>query len=255
MKGKPSVFKLAHLAASVPLPTRPKEAVKRALEIWKESQSEIDDHANRAEFLRSLFWAPNKKNIPIFNDSPEDWAARIKAYPGDQRDVSRALWDHEFSNEDVQKQLYKDKALSRETRNKLFLALAKASIHHDMEGPAVAYAGRLKYLGTVGVEFGDPQEGYPIHPKNQEYALEHHRKICRGYGKMLIPMIEVRYVDKVKELLSQPKLTAQLVRWAVEVRQKQLAISKTRVIPPGVRRKFADDEHDEGIQVKRKHTQ
>jgi hypothetical protein len=137
----------------------------------------------------------------------------------------------------------------------LFLALAKASIHHDMEGPAVAYAGRLKYLGTVGGEFGDPQEGYPIHPKNQEYALEHHRKICRGYGKMLIPMIEVRYVDKVRELLSQPKLTAQLVRWAVEVRQKQLAISKTRVIPPGVQRKFEDDEHDEGIQVKRKHTQ
>jgi hypothetical protein len=124
-----------------------------------------------------------------------------------------------------------------------------------MEGPVVAYAGQLKYLGSVGGEFGEPQEGYPIHPKNQEYAVEHHRKICRGYGKMLIPMVEVRYVEKVKAMLSQPKLNAHLVRWAVEVRQKQLAIAKARVIPPGVRRKFEDDDHEESVQVKRKHTQ
>ena len=255
MKNQPSVFKLAHLAALVPSPSKPKDAVKRAWEIWRASQAEIDEHESRSEFLRNLFWTPNGKKVPVFTDSPEDWEARIKAYPGDQRDVDRAMWEDRFPNEEVQKQLFKDKNFSRDNRQQLFLGLAKASIYYDMEGPLVAYAGQLKYLGSVGGEFGEPQEGYPIHPKNQQYALEHHRKICRGYGKLLIPMKEVRYVEKVRAMLSEPKLNAHLVRWAVEVRQKQLAISKTRVIPPGVRRKFEDDDHDESVQVKRKRTQ
>jgi hypothetical protein len=255
MKHKPSVFKLAHLAASVPFPTRAKDAVKRAWEILKESQAEIDDHESRAEFLRNLFWTPSGKKVPVFTDRPKAWEARIKAYPGDQRDVSKAMWEDRFPNEEVQKQLFKDKNFSRDNRQQLFVGLARASIYYDMEGPVVACAGKLKYLGSVGGVFGEPQEGYPIHPKNQEYAEEHHRKICRGYGKMLIPMKEVWYVEKVKAMLSEPKLNAHLVRWAVEVRQKQLAISKTRVIPPGVRRKFEDDDHDDSVQVKRKHTQ
>ena len=255
MKGKPSTFKLAHLASLIPLPIRPKDAVKRAWEIWKESQSEIDNHEKRAEFLRSLFWTPNGKNIPIFTDSPEDWAARIKAYPGHQRDVERAMWEERFENKEVQKQLFKDKTLSNDLRRKLFLGLARASIIHDVEGPPVAYAGKLEYLGSEFCEYTELREGFPIHPKNMELAEKNYRVRNKGYGKIEIPLKEVLFMEKAVALLSAPKLYGYVVRWAVEVRQKQLAISKTRVIPPGVQKKFEDDEHDEGIQVKRKHTQ
>jgi hypothetical protein len=44
-------------------------------------------------------------------------------------------------------------------------------------------------------------------------------------------MMEKPTTFQVEGLLSQPKLYAHLVRWAVEVRQKQLAESKARVIP------------------------
>lgn len=246
MKEKPTTFQLAQLAAAVPPPIQPKDAVKRAWEMWHEAETEIAEHDNRDEFLRNLFWTHDGKNIPLFTDSPKDWQARIKSYPGDQRDVNRAMWNREFSNEEVQKQLFRDKTLSRDTRRRLLLKLAKVSIMFEMDGPPIAYQGRLDYLKAGPLM--EPQDGFPIHPRNWERAKENHN----GVGKMLIPANEFYFVRKVEELLAKPKLNAHLVRWAAEVRQRQLAASKTRIIPKSLRRRRAERDRDESIQFKKK---
>lgn len=54
-------------------------------------------------------------------------------------------------------------------------------------------------------------------------------------------------------MLSAPKLNAFLVRWAVEVRQKQLAQAKSRVVPQSVRDPQRERDADENIQFKRPH--
>jgi len=249
MKEKPTTFQLAQLAALVSTPLADtKLAVRKGWEIWKEAEAEITENENRTEFLRDLFGARSRKSIPIFTDTPETWNARLKAYPGDARDVAREMWNQEFANEEVQKQLFRDKAISRDTRHKLFLGLAKASIIFDVEGPPVATRGRLTYLNGP---FTEPEEGFPIHPKNLERAEQNHR----GLGKMLIPANEVSFVKGVVGLLSAPKLNAHVVRWAVEVRQKQLAQAKTRIIPESLRRKNEKRSRDENIQFKKKHIQ
>ena len=219
---------MAHLAALAPPLSRPKHAVKRAWEIWKEAELEIIEHDNRVAYLRSLFWSPNRKYIPIFTDTPEEWQARFKDYPGEESDVERAMWNKEFAVEEVKKQFYRDNNINRDTQQKLFLGLAKAAIHYDMAGPLVSGQRRLEYLQSVDGCFIDPPEGFPIHPKNRELAKNHFNTICRGHGKILTPKKEVDFVNTIQALLSKPKLNANLVRWAVEVRQKQVSENKSR---------------------------
>jgi hypothetical protein len=248
MKEKPTTFQLAQLAAQASTPvTLPKDAVRRAMALWGEAEAEIAEHDNRAEFLRNLFWAPNKKDVPIFTDTPEEWSERIKAYPGDERDVERALWEERFPNEEVQKQLFKDKTLGRDTRRTLFLGLARASIRFEVQGPPVPHAGRLEYLEGGG--FTEPEPGFPIHPKNLELAKLNHQ----GAGEMLVPATEVRFVKQAEAMLSRPKLYGYLVRWAVEVRQKQLAVARTRDIPESVRTQRDDGDGEANIQFKPKY--
>lgn len=252
MKEKPTTFELAQLAAQVSTPLADsKGAIRKALELWREAEAEIHEREDRTEYLHNLFRTPNGKDIPIFSDIPEIWLNRLKAYPGDQREVERAMWDQKFPVEEVQKQLYRDKSLSRGTRQQLFLGLVKAAIHYNMEGPLVSGRGRLEYLGTVDGEFIKPREGFPIHPKNLECAEEHYRKVWRGVGKMLIPAKEVRFVDEITALLSAPALNAFLVRWLVEVRQRQLEVAKSRVIPASLKEDHDERDTDENIQVKR----
>lgn len=246
MKEKPTTFQLAHLAAQAAPPnTRAKDAVKRALELWSEAESGLAEYENRRAFLHGLFHAPRREEIPIFADSPEDWRERLKAYPGDERDVERALWDTMFPAEVVAKELFRDRTLSKETRRKLLVGLGRQCIRFDMEGPLVAYKGRLEYLG--GGEFIAPEAGFPIHPKNLELA----RSNYRGVGEMMIPAREVWFLKEVEAMLSQPNLCARLVRWAVEVRQKHLAESKARLIPESLRRRRHGRDRDESIQFRR----
>ena len=252
MKRLPTTFELAQLAAQAASPnTKPTDAVRRAWELWDEAQREIEEHDSRAEYLQSLFRAPHGKDIPIFSDTPKEWKARLSSYPGEERDVVRAMWGHEFTKEEVQKQLFRDKKMTREQRHNLFLGLAKASIHYDMEGPWRATNVQLSYLGRIDGNFVDPRDGFPIHPQNLEIAEEHQRKINRGLGKMLIPAEEVFYVEEVAKLLTNPKLKAVHVRWAVEVRQRQLAAARARVIPSSLKGHRNSGDQDGGIQVKR----
>jgi hypothetical protein len=250
MKGKPTTFELAQLAAQAAPPNaRPKEAVRRAWALWHEAEAELAEHENRAEYLRGLFRTHDGKDIPLFTDSPGAWQARLKAYPGDPGDVDKALWDQDFASEEVQRQLFKDKTLSRDTRRGLFLGLVKAAILFELPGPPIAYRKAVDYLATG--EFVEPQEGFPIHPKNLERAEENYG----GCGKMLIPANEVRFVEQVRTLLSAPRLYAHLVRWAVEVRQRQLAIAKKRLVPGSLRYRRDEPDAGENIQFKRKHRQ
>ena len=246
MKEKPTTFELAQLAAQAAPPNaRPKDAVRRAMALWREAEQEIAEHENRAEYLRSLFRTRDGKEVPIFTDSPEDWRARLAGYPGDVGDLDKALWDQEFPAELVEKQLFKDKTFKRETRRKLFLGLARAAILFDMEGPPIAYAKRLDYLEDG--DFVAPKDGFPIHPKNLERAEQNYR----GGGKMLIPEKEVRFVEQTQAMLSAPKLYAHLARWVVEVRQRQLAQARSRVIPASLKESHNERDRDENIQVKR----
>lgn len=250
MKEKPTTFQLAQLAAqAASSTTRPKDAVRRAWDLWKEAEMEIAEHDNRVAYLRSLFSTPNGKDIPIFTDSPEDWRARLEAYPGDPGDVARAMWQPEFPNEEVQRQLFRDKTLGRDTRRTLFLGLARLCILYDMEGPSIPHAKRLEYLGSGN--FVDPTPGFPIHPKNLEMAKANYR----GAGKMQIPAKEVDFMKTAVALLSKPKLYAHLVRWAGEIRQKQLALAKTRVIPESVRVRHDPSAQEDSIQYRRTYRQ
>lgn len=250
MKEKPTAFQLAQLAAQASAHiTRPKDAVRRAWDLWREAEAEIEEHDRRVEFLRNLFWTPNGRDIPIFSDSPEDWQARQKAYPGDERDVDQAMWNQMFPSELVEKQLFRDRTLSKHLRRKLFLGLVRLSIRFDMAGPVIPHAGRLDYL--EGGEFIAPEHGFPIHPKNLERAKKNHQ----GIGEMLIPAREVRFVKQTEAMLSEPKLNAHLVRWAVEVRQKQLDEARTRDVPESIRTRRDESGGEENIQFKRKYRQ
>ena len=159
--------------------------------------------------------------------------------------MDRALWNKAFPAELVEKRLFKDKTLTKTQRRKLLLALARACIRFDMEGPPIAYRGRPKYLGAGGLI--PEEEGFPIHPQNLEIA----EKNRHAGGKRLIPEAEVKFVRQVEALLSEPNLDAHLVRWAVEVRQRQLAEAKKRVIPRSLRRKRDRYDRDQRIQARR----
>jgi hypothetical protein len=136
MKQKPTTFELAQLAAQAAPPNaRPKDAVRRAMELWQEAEVEIAECENRAG-IRSLFQSANGRDIPIFTDSPKDWVERLKAYPGDQRDVERALWDKTFPAETVERRLFKDKTLTKTQRHRFLLGLARACIRFNLEGPS-----------------------------------------------------------------------------------------------------------------------
>ena len=246
MKKKPSVFELAQLAAQVVAGgTRPKDAVKRAMELWSESETGLAESENWRAYLHGLFHAPGGGEIPIFADSPEDWQARLKAYPGDERDIERAMWDQTFPAEVVAKQLFRDRTFSKENRRKFLIGLARQCIRFDMEGPLVACKGKLDYL--QGGPFIAPEEGFPIHPKN----LERMRSEGHRWGRGWVPGREVWFVKEVEGLLSQPKLYGHLVRWAVEVRQKQLAESRARVIPESLKNQDDEGGQEENIQFKR----
>lgn len=251
MKKNPTTFQLAHLAALAPPLSKPRDAVKRAWELWKEAELEVIEHDNRTEFLRRLFWTPNGKDIPIFTDTPKEWQARIKAYPGEERDVERAMWDQEFPAEKVEKKLYPDNNIDPGTKHILTLALAKVCINHDMEGPLVSGQGRLNYTKSGNGSLIDPIKGFPIHPTNLELSNNYYR----SFGKKLIPAIEVDFVNKIQALLSKPKLYAHLVRWAVEVRQKQVSLTKPRNIPESTKTAVKKSDRDDSIQVKKTYRQ
>lgn len=246
MKEKPTTFQLAQLAAQAAPPNaRAKDAVRRALELWSEAETGLAEYENRREFLHGLFHARDGGEIPIFADAPENWRARLKAYPGDERDVESAMWDQTFPAVTVAKQLFRDRTFSRESRRKFLIGLGRLCIRFDMDGPLVPYKGRLEYL--EGGEFIAPEPGFPIHPKNLERAKSNYR----GVGGMMIPAREVRFVKEVEAMLSQPTLCAHLVRWAVEIRLKQLAESKARIIPESLRRQRHERDRGESIQFRR----
>lgn len=246
MKQNPTTFELAQLAAQAAPPnTRPKDAVRRAMEFWREAELEIAEHENRAEYLRNLSGAGD--GAPLFDDTPEEWAARLKGYPGDEADVTQALWDKTFPTDKVEKLLFRDRALARDTRHKMLLGLIRVSILHDMPGPRIANTRTIDYLEEGG--FLPPQAGFPIHPKNVERAREHNRK----HGPQEIPANEVWFVKQVEAVLSKPVLNAHQVRWAVEMRQKQLALAKSRDIPQSKKAKQPERDRDESIQYKLPH--
>ncbi|MEI7808614.1 MAG: hypothetical protein WCJ07_09045, partial [Verrucomicrobiota bacterium] len=174
---------------------------------------------------------------------------------GEERDVERAMWNQEFPAERVEKKLYPDNNIDPGTKHILTLALAKVCINHDMEGPLVSGQGRLEYFQSVDGCFIDAPEGFPIHPKNRELAGNHFKTICRGHGKNLTPKKEVDFVNTIQALLSKPKLNANLVRWAVEVRQKQVSLTKPRNIPESTKTAGKKSDRDDSIQVKKPYRQ
>jgi hypothetical protein len=250
MNEKPTTFELAQLAAQAAPPnTRPKEAVRRAMALWQEAETELAEHEKRAEYLRCVFGAGDDKESPLFTDTPEEWSARIQGYPGDEADVTKALWDKQYPTEQVAKLLFKDKTFTREARRKLLRGLIRVSILNDLPGPRIPNTRTIEYL-KAGV-FLPPQPGFPIHPKNVELAREHYR----GRGPMEVPANEVYFVKQVEGVMAQPTLNAHQVRWAVEARQRQLALAKSREIPQSRKSQQQERDKDDGIQVKRPYRQ
>jgi hypothetical protein len=118
-------------------------------------------------------------DIPIFADSPENWRARLKSYPGDERDVERAMWNQTFPTEVVAKKLFRDRTLSKELRSKLLVGLGRQCIRFNMLGPIVAYKGRPDYLEG---RFVEPEAEVRVHLTNLERAESSYRRAAGARG-------------------------------------------------------------------------
>lgn len=215
------------------------------MELWQAAEMELAEHEKRAEYLRCLLGEGDGQDGPLFNDTPEEWEARIRGYPGDEADVMNALWRKQYPTDQVAKWLFKDRTHTQQARRKLLLGLIRVSIVHNMPGPRIANTKTINYLD--GSEFLTPQPGFPIHRKNVERAKER----SEGREGKGIPANEVYFVKQVEGVLSQPALNAYQVRWAVEVRQMQLAAAKSRVMPQSQKRQGEQRDKDDSIQVKR----
>ena len=253
MKEKPTTYQLAQLASMAAPPIKVKDAVKRAWEIWREAEIEIAEHDERIDFLHRLFWTPNGQNVPIFTDSPKDWQARIQSYTGDQCDVERAMWNQEFPAERVEKKLYSDNNIKVENKHSFTLALAKVCIINDLEGPLVSGQGHLDYIASVNGHFIDSIPGFPIHPIYLKNAENYFETVSKSRGNKLMSKKEWDFVNIIQNLLSQPKLNAHLVRWAVEVRQKQISLSEPNKVKLNDFSKKSNQS--DSIQVKKPYRQ
>ena len=186
-----------------------------------------------AEYLRELV-------AVIYTATPSDWQQRINECPGDRSDIDRELLRRVSAN-DVHKTLFRDKNITKETRKKMFSGLVKFAHSHDMAPPPTI----LKTATIVNAS-----ENY----ENTPYAVVRPKYKIRDVvaeGIVEWPKDEAGLASIRQRFEQADDLTLHTVRWAVEVRQRQVAEHKTRIIPQSLKDKRA--QADDSIQFKRKY--
>ena len=179
MGGNPTIFQLAQLAAlRNRQPGQEREAVQQAMALWREAALELAEPNPRAVALAGILAA-------IYEDEPKNWRARLKDYPGTPRELSATLSVKMFPTIEVQTMLWKDKTLSRATRDAFWRGLPQASIFYEVEVP-----------------------------RHRPWPQE----ILEAPGKKMTPEHENKVVDVMVSELAKPQVCAHVVRWAVEVR-------------------------------------
>lgn len=132
----PTPFELAQLAAMLNPSARnytdQSSAVEAAYNLWASAVDKID-YLSRTESEKRNCERQLKELIEgIFTIPPDEWKARIKAYPGRESEIANALWKFKLSHEDLQKQLFRDSSLSKATRTKFFFALPAFAKDHGI---------------------------------------------------------------------------------------------------------------------------
>lgn len=149
----------------------------------------------------------------ICSATPEDWEIRIEEYPGDRPDIDRELLKRVPADK-VHQKLFRDKNIKKETRKTLFVGLLKYAQKHNMSPPPRRTLKEVKaYL-----EETDWSDGLQI---------------------------------DLQDGLAGDELELRIVRWAVEVRQRQIAANNTRIMPQSLKQKR--EQPGDSIQFKPKY--
>jgi hypothetical protein len=201
---KPTPLELAQLAAQLhPKTGAERESIKQAMTLWTEAERELDQVQHRADYLRELVavsYPATPEVVPvIYSATPEDWKIRIEKYPGDRADIDRELLKCVPADK-VHQALFRDKNIKKETRRTLFVGLLKFAQKQNMAPP--------------------PRRT----PKEVEAYLE-----------------ETDWSDGLQidthDGLGGDELMLRIVRWAAEVRQRQIAANNTRIMPQSLKQK------------------
>jgi hypothetical protein len=228
---KPTTLELAQLAAQLrPEKGCERESVKQAITLWTEAERELEQVQQRAEYLRDLV-------AVIYTAAPDEWQARIKGYPGEAADIDKELLKRVPASK-VHQTLFRDKRDSKQTRKTLFVGLMTYAQKHGMTPPpriSRSTDGRVK----MNLESGSPNFGGYQMPKIWEVVHKDYRWPT-----------EENQLGGMRQALGADELSLHGVRWAVEVRQRQIAANKTRVIPASLTEKPQQDM--DSIQYKPK---
>lgn len=225
---KPTTLELAQLAAQLhPQTGAERESIKQAMTLWAEAERELDQVQHRADYLRDLVTV-------IYTATPEEWQQRLDAFPGDRSDIDRELL-RRVPAEKVHQTLFRNKKDSKQARKTLFVGLIKFAQSHEMEPPPSVH--------TVG----KPVEANESSPYYNSRRLKTWDVVAK---EKVWPKVQIQ-IDWMRQRLGANELTLHVVRWAVEVRQRQIAENKTRTVPQSLKTKPARD--GDSTQFKPKH--
>ena len=236
VKMKPTIFKLAIIAAQLKMDTGESRdasrlAIKQAMQLWGDAERELEQVELRAEYLREIASS-------VFKDSIEEWGERLKGYPGEQSDIDSELL-RRIDADEARKHLFKDKRLTKQQRRLLFGTLVTYANKHSLIPPptVIKMARELKpdtalpYYDAFQTRF----EAYDVVAKNKCWSKD------------------PKELDRAKKIFEEcSDMSLHTARWAWEVRQRQISESKTRTVPNSLKGKRVQDR--DSIQLKRKFT-
>jgi len=101
------------------------QAVELAMAVWQKSTTAIQTKRGADQQLKELLNG-------IFTMPNDEWRERIKDFQGYKGEIALALSRKKFPTEAVKKVLFPDKNNSRETRDKLVMALPKFAVVHKV---------------------------------------------------------------------------------------------------------------------------
>jgi len=117
----PSISQLASLAVALTANGRAtaRDACFAALEMWEAAETVLREKVDADRQLAHLL------SVGIFEHADAEFWQHVRDYKG--RDIGLEIEARQYSTEDVKQRLFRDKSLSAQVRDRLFLALPKAA--------------------------------------------------------------------------------------------------------------------------------
>jgi hypothetical protein len=228
MKTEITAFEVAQLAVRLGSETiwkehvDPNPAIHRAMVILRAAEHALEEEQVHKQQLTEL-------RAGVLFMSKDEWDRRIAEFTGDKHALDHMLAGS-IRSELVYKALYKDKKLTSRERKNRFLTLLYFAKDNEMRPPPACNTPEFPVARPI-------PEGLP---ENTRLKLEAARE---GYNEIM---------EGLKSSLAAEQLRINTIRWAVEVRERQLAESKSRIIPESLKQKRQQD--GDSIQFKRKYS-